>query len=118
VAALGSGNAAVGVIKPVNEHATCQGCDRCRWHAALSEARRFPACDRVPHRSQPSFGSLNPWEEICREIPATGLIVSRPLVENDSQFVHPHRQETYRQPPPVCTIDRERCPTCTEFWKN
>ena len=28
VAALGSGNAAVGVIKPVNEQATCEGCDR------------------------------------------------------------------------------------------
>ncbi len=48
VAALGSGNAAVGVIKPVNEHATCEGCDRYRWHAALSEARRLPACARVP----------------------------------------------------------------------
>ena len=54
VSALGSGNAAVGVIKPVNEHATCEGCDRYRWHAALSEARRLPACDRVPHRSQPN----------------------------------------------------------------
>src|ERR1700742_392738 len=33
--------------KPVNEHATCEGCDRYRWHAALSEARRLPACDRI-----------------------------------------------------------------------
>jgi molybdenum cofactor biosynthesis enzyme MoaA len=43
----------VGVIKPVSEDATCAQCDRYRFHAALSEARRLPACARVPHRSQP-----------------------------------------------------------------
>jgi len=37
VAALGSGNASVGVIKPVNERAPRERRDRYRWPAALSE---------------------------------------------------------------------------------
>jgi hypothetical protein len=60
VAALGSGNAGVGVIKPVNEHATCTGCDP----KAIAQGRRtasntFTIFVPVPgkRRSKPASGS-------------------------------------------------------------
>ena len=56
VAALVNGNDTVGVIDAVNEHATCNGGSRYRWHAALPEARRLSALHRVPRGGQP-----HPW---------------------------------------------------------
>jgi hypothetical protein len=51
VAAIGSGDATVRVIKPGIEHAPCGRCDRFRGRAALSESAAFA---RVRPRSSAS----------------------------------------------------------------